>query len=123
MSYEELMRQFTDLQARNAALCRDIADKDEALRKAKLRMDGLLWVWCSGGCTGGVLRKSEGEVTEEMVQEIELNTKRLRSWWHSYQNRVAKGWQPDKFKKAVPDSVSSSPDTPGSPSSNPPLSD
>jgi hypothetical protein len=52
-------------------------------------LDALHYVWCSGGCHGGVHRYcgSPDDVTEEVVAAAVRNTERLRSW---FQNRQYK---------------------------------
>ncbi len=55
-----------------------IAKENNARRNKQL--DALHFVWCNGGCSGGVHRWSENNVTEELVLEAERNTARLRTW-------------------------------------------
>ena len=62
----ELKRQLTFAQANN--------------HRRNLQLDALHFVWCNGGCAGGVHRYTDGEVTEELVAEAERNTARLRDW-------------------------------------------
>jgi hypothetical protein len=52
-------------------------------------LDALHYVWCSGGCEGGTHRYggAPDDVTEEIVQLAERNTKRLRTWFESYKAR------------------------------------
>lgn len=57
--------------------------KDEALHRKNLELDALHFVWCSGGCDGGVHRWVDERLTEETVIEAERNTKRLREYWES----------------------------------------
>lgn len=62
-----------------------IAKENNALRNKQL--DALHFVWCNGGCRGGVHRWSENNVTEELVLEAERNTARLRTWLKNKQFR------------------------------------
>lgn len=62
-----------------------IAKENNALRNKQL--DALHFVWCNGGCSGGVHRWSENNVTEELVLEAERNTARLRTWLENKQSR------------------------------------
>jgi hypothetical protein len=68
------------------------------------QLDALLWVWCSGGCAGGVLRWTHDkpiewwhrrdEVTEEIVALAEQNTRRLRSWFEGNKHRPLRAREP-----------------------------
>ena len=66
-----------------------ILDLNEKLHQKNIELDSLYWVWCSGGCGGGVHRYKHSEtLTEEIVKRAEWNTKRLRTWWtNSYIDR------------------------------------
>lgn len=58
-------------------------------------LDALHYVWCNGGCHGGVHRYcgSPDDITEEVVLAAERNTSRLRSW---FVNRIyKKAWEKD----------------------------
>lgn len=57
--------------------------KDDVLHRKNLELDALHYVWCDGGCPGGTHRYTDDEITEEMVQLAERNTKRLRSWFNN----------------------------------------
>lgn len=56
-------------------------------------LDALHYVWCNGGCTGGVHRYcgSPDDVTEEVVATAEALVKRLRSWYVNREHRRARG--------------------------------
>ena len=56
---------------------------NECLRVKNIALDAMNWVWCSGGCEGGVNRYIPNELTEEMVIAAEKNTKRLRQWYEN----------------------------------------
>ena len=66
--------------ARNQA--REIASLLDAVRRKNLQLDALHYVWCSGACEGGSHRHG-GELTREIVEEAERNTRRLRARWES----------------------------------------
>lgn len=40
----------------------------------------LYFVWCSGGCKGGVHRWSEQSLIEDMVRHVEDYANRLMAW-------------------------------------------
>lgn len=66
-----------------AEVKRQLKDAVRNNRERNLELDALHYVWCDGGCKGGVHRWSDGEVTEELVQLAERNTARLRSWFEN----------------------------------------
>lgn len=80
---------MADLEKKVKTLKRQVADMREALEHKNKSLAGLKYVWCSGGCPGGVT--DADEITEEVVQLAERNTKRLRQWWQSRQFRQQKG--------------------------------
>lgn len=67
---------------------------NECLRKKNVALDAMFWVWCSGGCSGGMLYYSRGEdkveidvpteITLEMVEAAERNVKRMRQWYNNH---------------------------------------
>jgi hypothetical protein len=68
----------------------------EALQHRNRQLDAWHWVWCSGGCKGGVHRWPDEDgifrqvaLTEEVVQEAERGAQRLRAWWNTYRYRLA----------------------------------
>ena len=63
-----------------ASLKWEIGHKDKTLKRKNRLLDALGMVWCDGGCNGGFNRYGDVELTEEMVSEVERNTKRLRTW-------------------------------------------
>ena len=79
------------LRAQLDDLRRQIGWKDEALARKNRELDALHYVWCSGGCTGGVHRWGGSELTEDIVQEAERNTQRLRMWWSHRKTRERQG--------------------------------
>lgn len=50
------------------------------LNKKNIALDAMYWVWCDGGCEGGVNRYIPSELTEEIVAAAERNTRRMRKW-------------------------------------------
>ena len=71
---------------------RQLSNQDHALRAKNLALDALHYVWCDGGCIGGVHRYGEHPpLTEEIVAAAERNTKRLRSW---LRNGISRGNAP-----------------------------
>ena len=66
---------------------KDIRAMQESLEHKNKALDALHWVWCSGGCEGGVHRYTEEKLTEEIVKIAEFNTERLRTWFDSKRYR------------------------------------
>lgn len=61
----------------------EITILNEKLRKKNIALDAMAWVWCNGGCNGGIYRRSDMQLTEEVVLTAERNTKRLREWYNN----------------------------------------
>lgn len=64
-------------------LTRNLEEKNKAL-------DAMWWVWCSGGCPGGVQRYAHREIpplTEEVVIIAENNVNRLRNYYEKMKVR------------------------------------
>lgn len=59
------------------------------LQRKNIKLDAMLWVWCSGGCNGGVFRYTPDEFTKELTLEVvetaECNVKRLRRWYENHE--------------------------------------
>lgn len=69
---------------------------NQVLHRKNLDLDALHFVWCDGGCPGGVHRFASDQdvrLTEEMIERAERNTKRLRSWWNTVKWRLT-GYYP-----------------------------
>lgn len=49
--------------------------------KRNLELDALHYVWCDGGCPGGVHRWQENPPTKEVIDAAINNTNRLIRWW------------------------------------------
>ena len=71
-------------------LKRQLTFQRENNHERNVELDSLHYVWCNGGCKGGVHRFTPGEVTEEVVQAAERNTARLRQWWENKKFRDAR---------------------------------
>jgi len=71
---------------------RQIMNMQLVLENKNKALDAMGYVWCSGGCEGGIYRYTEKKLTEDIVKEAEKNTKRLRSWYetHKYRERSKK---------------------------------
>lgn len=63
----------------------------QAAEHRNRELDALHYVWCSGGCEKGVHRycSNPEEITEETVQIIERQAKRLREWLTTRQAKKA----------------------------------
>lgn len=84
---EELER----LKDKNRHQARQITLLQESLRVRNLDLDAMHFVWCDGGCPGGVHRFNPDSIlTEEMILRAERNTKRLRSWYNTVKWRLTK---------------------------------
>lgn len=65
----------------------EITHLQQTLAHKNKILDAMLYVWCSGGCEGGVNRFTDSiEVTEELVKLAVDNTNRLQSWFSNYKN-------------------------------------
>ena len=59
----------------------NIREMQLALERKNTELDALHYVWCDGGCPGGIHRWTEGKLTAEMVQHAERQARRLRRWY------------------------------------------
>lgn len=78
------------LRAQVRTLRADINTKREALERKNLELDSLHYVWCSGGCEGGVHRydkKGPEAVSDETVRAAVRNVNRLVEWYNSHEFR------------------------------------
>jgi hypothetical protein len=57
---------------------------NEHNRRRNLELDALHYVWCDGGCYGGVHRWQKENLTREIVKEAVRNTARLVTWWNNH---------------------------------------
>lgn len=85
------VKRFTD--ADNKRLRCIVANQREELGKLNgilarknLQLDALHYVWCDGACEGGTHRHG-GELTQEIVEEAERNTERLKRRWAGLQEK------------------------------------
>jgi len=82
---------------------RQITIMRESLECKNRELDALHYVWCNGGCGGGVHRydSMKGvELTEEIVKIAERNTQRLRTWFINYKFRNKTDEYKDKYFKS-----------------------
>lgn len=78
------------LKEKNRRQAQKITDLQECLRRKSIELDAMHFVWCSGGCSSGVHRFSDIQLTEEMIQIAERNTRRLRSWYNTVKWRLTR---------------------------------
>lgn len=85
-----LLEEILRLRQRNTTLRRELSISNANNAERNRALDALHYVWCDGGCKGGVHRYcgSPDDITEEVVQTVERQAKRLRAW---LTNRRAKG--------------------------------
>ena len=62
-------------------LRRELGILNQVNHRKNLELDSLHFVWCDGGCGGGVHRWDKSEITEEIVYEAIRNTNRLKRWY------------------------------------------
>ncbi|MCK9371484.1 hypothetical protein M0R04_16335 [Candidatus Dojkabacteria bacterium] len=75
------MATIRELEQKIRAQKQELTRKDSVLKERSSALDVMYWVWCDGGCTGGVNRYDlVPPLTEEIVQTAERNTARLRRW-------------------------------------------
>lgn len=88
------------LRAENVRLAEQVQNLRHEVTNAKgnnetrnRELDALHYVWCSGGCEGGTHRYGgkPDDVTEEVVQLAEENTRRLRAWFENRKAKKARG--------------------------------
>lgn len=84
-------RELTRLQEENKELKRQLTFQRENNERRNRELDALHYVWCSGGCSGGVHRydgQGPDGITQEIVDAAVLNTERLQQWWAGRQRRL-----------------------------------
>lgn len=79
-----LRSEIETLRAQVKELRRQVGFKDETLARKNRELDALHYVWCDGGCNGGVHRWEDAPMNEEIVADAERNTRRLRAWWMNH---------------------------------------
>lgn len=70
-----------DLHRKIARQAAELTRLREVIERKNRELDAMHFVWCTGGCAGGVHRWSDGEITEAMVVHAERQAVRLRSWF------------------------------------------
>lgn len=71
-------------------LRRELKEQHIAGRVRNLALDSLHYVWCNGGCEGGVHRfDHRAPLTNEIVTEAERNVSRMRAWLTNHRYRIA----------------------------------
>lgn len=81
------MATIRDLEDKIARQKRELAQKDAVLADRSRQLDAMAWVWCDGGCPGGVFRFSPSELSEDVVETAERNVTRLRRWYQNAEFR------------------------------------
>jgi len=72
-------------------LQREVRTFNEICGLRNVELDALHYVWCNGGCEGGVNRhEGTAALTEEIVQTAEKNTQRLRQWFNNHEAKRAR---------------------------------
>lgn len=74
-------------------LRREVRTFNEISGLRNVELDALHYVWCNGGCEGGVHRydrEGTAAITEEIVQTAERNTSRLRAWFNNHEAKRAR---------------------------------
>ena len=86
-----MIKSYEEIAAENKELRRQIDIQRRSLEEKNIQLAAMHYVWCSGGCVGGVHRydgQGPEAVTEAIVEAAEHNTKRLRSWWTNRQGKL-----------------------------------
>ncbi len=94
------MGQLQELEAKIARQKRELEKLNSILATRGRQLDAMAWVWCDGGCPGGVFRWVPEELTEEVVRHAEINTDRLRRALsnHTFKKRWAGMSESDRSK-------------------------
>lgn len=86
---QDLIKENQNLKIKVVNQAYQLQYKDTALQTRNQELDALHYVWCSGGCPGGIHRYAhEVPITEELVQLAEKNTRRLRRWHDAANHRL-----------------------------------
>lgn len=86
----ELIGRIRSVEQRFKTLSRELAMAYENNHSRNVELDALHYVWCDGGCEGGVHRFDKlgsGAITEEIVATAEKNVARLRAWYTNFMYR------------------------------------
>lgn len=84
---KQLEARVEQLEAERDRLKREVTRAQDRNEERNRQLDALGMCWCSGGCTGGMRRYSEGTVTAEHVAFLVDNALRAHSW---YVNKAGK---------------------------------
>ena len=80
---------------------REIRNAQIAAELRNVEMDALHYVWCSGGCEGGVHRHTKEALTPEVVAAAIQNTTRLYQWFVGNAGKVVLlGHQEKEWERA-----------------------
>ena len=77
---ERLRAENARLQGKVGFQRQELTKCNQALAARNRQLDAMAWVWCDGGCAGGVFRFTSVELNDEVVCAAERNTERLRRW-------------------------------------------
>jgi hypothetical protein len=87
----QLAQSLTDVERLQIARLRaEIRQMQIAAEARNRQLDAMHYVWCTGGCEGGVHRfdgKGPAGITQEIVDEAVRNTERLKRRWANQQYR------------------------------------
>ncbi len=73
-----------------AKLRRELTSQRWNNERRSRQLDALGVVWCSGGCSGGMLRyEPDREVTAEMVAALVVNADRAMDWYVNHAGKAA----------------------------------
>lgn len=84
------MSELEDLKVKCKNQARQLTIMQDSLARKNRELDALHMVWCSGGCPNGVHRFTDEPISQETVEFIERNAKRLRTWWNAAIFRIDK---------------------------------
>ena len=76
------LKQLAERQAAN------IRRMQLSLERRNRELDALHYVWCTGGCQGGVHRWTDELITREVVEHAERQAQRLRTWYQNVEYRL-----------------------------------
>lgn len=82
----------SELKSKIADYKRRITHFQREAHEKNLKLDALHYVWCSGGCEGGVHRWVPGKVTKDIVDQAERSVARLKRWYinNEYKKKFGK---------------------------------
>lgn len=80
--------EITRLQNQVTSLKREVNNMRLVLERKNRELDALHFVWCDGGCPGGVHRYTKQQLTEEVVLQAEYQAIRLRKTFNSMKWKI-----------------------------------